>query len=579
MNLIYFFIISILYCKPMNSIKYNSILLLLIYLSQNNNNNNCKSRNFNSHKVKDNTSNKKHNIFEDINTNDLITTNYKSSKTHPSLNTKDYTIDKTINNHKIIKNNTNNLNSDDIYESNNSNTKTYTNKKINNKKVTLKSSNKSTNVPNSIDINNLITPNDKSFKIFNSLDTSNNTIEESINEYNTDNLNSNDISDSNNTNSENYVNKKNTLKSPNKLDNIHKNAKANDLITSNCKSDNSSNISEYINMNYLIALNNKLLKLYNSLNNTNTTNDDNKKIKHNTNNSSPDCIKNSDIITEAYKNEETVSKISNLKSSNKFNNISEDVNTNDLINYNDKLFKSYNSLNTNDNNIKNIIDSDINHNTDGFSSSYKSNTTNKNKITSTIKHIDNSTYVNNCYIPSNGKSNDFNISEDASRTFKLPTLLIKCDISDSFKGNINFYNYIASINDVKNKLVITSNLLLLDISKRDRGTLFLDGYLETDIDYSVPLNFKVPLKCERSNFVFRSPLNISVPIELQYSVPGSENAFSDLDASLVKSSFTMKNDLCESFLLEDHISLYKKCEFTIIANYHIEVFKDEIFNY
>lgn len=637
MNLIYFFIISTLYHKPMNSIKFNSILLLLLISISQNNNSTCNDTHCNSSKTNNDTSTSNKNCKANgtdtiINHDKAATINIDTSNPSYSNN---YNLD--IKNTKTYKN------------------KIFSNKEnFTNKNTISKPPNKSYTDSEDIDINDLIANNynpydsslpfndintsdlinnaDNSFKTSNPLNTNNDTMKKNINtteiEHSSAHLNSNTIDNIKDSNSKSFKesnlvnksqainasdlnysndksiktldslnnindiidgnvnkkfnNKKATLKLPNESKDI--NTKTYSYKKFNIKKApfKSTNTSKNINKDTSIDLNNRL---YKSLNIRNKTTNNPKDIKDNIESLNSDCICSSDIInTEAYVNKETVNKISNLKSSNKFTNISESIDTNDSTDYNDKLFKSYDSLNVSDDSTKNIIGNDINNNVNNFASNHQYKNINKNKgnnINSTIKHIDNSTHISNCYIPSSGKSNsfNFNISKDNNRTFKLPTLLIKCDISDSFKGDINFDNYIASINNINNKLVITSNLLLLDVSKRDKGTLFLDGYLETDIDYSIPLNIKIPLKCQRSNFVVRSPLNISTPVEFQYTVPGEENAFSDLDISLIKSSFSIKKDLCDSFYLEDPIYLYKTCKLYLIANYYIEVFKEEVFNY
>ncbi|MGG7077085.1 hypothetical protein [Clostridium sardiniense] len=671
MSLIYLFLISPRYYKPINSVKFNPILLLLL-LSLYKNNNNCNSTRFSSSKVKNDTStadtnckayNKnKHNTInnhnsnttynngcdfdtintnayinrkinhkkstfkstnkltttpEDISKNDLIDYNNTLFKSYDLSNTSNDIIDETINNTTDIKHNINNLNSDNICGTNITDTTSYENRKSSNDKSLFKS----TAPYADINIDNLAYYSDELFKSFDSLDTNNDIVDENINNTTDDNLNINNLNsdcicDADITDTDAYVNKKinsesSSLKSSNKL----------------------ATASEDINTSDLIDFNDNSFKSSDSLNTKNDTTDSIEKNINNHNDINPsvdhlnsDYIHNSDIIdTKDCLDKESNNKKSILKSPNKLTTTSEDINTSALIDFNDKSFKSSDSLNTRndttdsiekninnhndinpsvdhlnsdyipnldiidtkdcldkESNTENIEDNNTNHNTDDFVSNCQCNTTNKsnlNKITSTIKHIDNSTHINSCYLSTKANYDTFNISEDINRTFKLPTLLIKCDISDSFKGDINFCNYIASINDIKNKLVITSNLLLLDVTKRDTGTLFLDGYLETDIDYSIPLELKVPLICKHSNLVLRSPLNISVPIELQYTVPSEENAFSDLDLSLVKSSFNIKTDLCEDLLLEDCISVYKGCELTIIANYYIEVFKNEVFHY
>ncbi|MGG7097745.1 hypothetical protein [Clostridium sardiniense] len=623
MSLIYLFLIYPRYYKHINSVKCNPILLLLLLSLYNNN---CNSTNFRSYKVKNHTStvdknyktynknkdntinnynsnttynncydssnintkayinrklnhkkptfkstNKLTTTPKDINKNDLIDYNNTLFKAYDSSNTNNDIIDETINNTTDIKHNINNSNSDNICATNITDTTSYKNIKNSNEKSPLNSTTPYTD----INIDNLAYYSDELFKFFDLLDSNNDIVYENINNTTDDNHNdinpsadhlnsdcilNSDIIDTNDCLDKESNSKKSTLKSPNK----------------------SNTASEDINTSDLINCNDKSFKSCDLLNTINDANDsieeninNHKDISHSIDHSNSDCIDSSDIIdTKDYLDEE-----STLKSPNKLITASEDINTSYLIDCNDK---SSDSLNTSHSNTENIEDNNINHNTDDFVSNCQFKTTNKsnlNKITNTIKHIDNSTHINNCYLSNKTTYDNFNIAEDINRTFKLPTLLIKCDISDSFKGDIKFCNYIASINDIKNKLVITSNLLLLDVTKRDRGTLFLDGYLETDIDYSIPLELKVPLICKHSNFLLRSPLNISVPIELQYTVPSEENAFSDLDLSLVKSSFNIKTDLCEDLLLEDCISVYKGCELTIIVNYYIEVFKNEVFHY
>ncbi|MBM7834473.1 hypothetical protein, partial [Clostridium sardiniense] len=515
--------------------------------------------------------------YADINIDNLAYYSDELFKFFDLLDINNDIVYENINNTTDNNHNINNLNSDCIYNANITDTKASINKKINSENSSLKSSNKLATVSEDINTSDLIDFNDNSLKLSDSLNTKNDTtdsIEKNINNHNyinlsADHLNSDcilnsDIIDTNDCLDKESNTKKSTLKSPNK----------------------SNTASEDINTSDLINCNDKSFKSCDLLNTSNDANDsieeninNHKDISHSIDHSNSDCIDNSDIINTKDYLDKKSNKKSTLKSPNKLITASEDINTSDLIDCNDK---SSDSLNTSHSNTENIEDNNINLNTDDFVSNCQFKTTNKsnlNKITNTIKHIDNSTYINNCYLSNKATYDNFNIAEDINRTFKLPTLLIKCDISDSFKGDINFCNYIASINDIKNKLVITSNLLLLDVTKRDRGTLFLDGYLETDIDYSIPLELKVPLICKYSNFLLRSPLNISVPIELQYTVPSEENAFSDLDLSIVKSSFNIKNDLCEDLLLEDCISVYKGCELTIIANYYIEVFKNEVFHY
>lgn len=199
-------------------------------------------------------------------------------------------------------------------------------------------------------------------------------------------------------------------------------------------------------------------------------------------------------------------------------------------------------------------------------------------ITNNIKHISNSTTLHASELFHSHNYN-FNLSENSNRTFRLPTLLFKGSFSDSFKGDVQFCDYISSINETESKLIITSNLLLLDHNKRDTAVLFIDGYLETSINYSIPSIYKLPLVCNRSNYVIRIPFNISTQVNLQYVIPGDRNSFSNLDLHLNKSSFTIKKQFFENKLLEDAIILYKKCTFIIIANYSIEILKNELFKY
>lgn len=201
------------------------------------------------------------------------------------------------------------------------------------------------------------------------------------------------------------------------------------------------------------------------------------------------------------------------------------------------------------------------------------------KITNNIKHIS-SNIINNPSIDiTNYNKLKFNTIENNDRIFKLPTLLFKCNISDSFKGDIIFSAYIASINGIKNEFVISSNILLLDVNERNKGTLFLDGYLETDIDYSIPLEYKIPLVCNYSNYVVRNPFSISLSVNLEYPIPGDENAFTNLDLKLLKSSFNTNYELADEIYLNDSIFLYKNCSLSVVADYYIEIFKLETFSY
>lgn len=201
-----------------------------------------------------------------------------------------------------------------------------------------------------------------------------------------------------------------------------------------------------------------------------------------------------------------------------------------------------------------------------------------------ISHVSNATWIKNPKINEiiNLDNNNFNIYEDSNFRFTLPTSIIKCDISDLFKVTIDFFTYIDSISDIKSNLIITSNLSnlnLLDIYDKNKGVLFFDGYLEVTVDYSIPLNYTLPLRCGNSNCIITIPFSISGPIDLEYTTPFSKNSFNNLDISLTDVSFNVEKDFSKEKKLDDSISLYKKCDLTLDVKYSLEIFKNELFNY
>ena len=193
-------------------------------------------------------------------------------------------------------------------------------------------------------------------------------------------------------------------------------------------------------------------------------------------------------------------------------------------------------------------------------------------ITNDIHHLKNSTIITNNEII--GCENPNLNNEQNKSNIKVLKLLSKCHINDSFKGTIKFSDYIHEITNIENKLTLTENLLL--INKRNEGTLFLDGYLETSIDYSIPLCFHVPLRCKISNYVIRTPFKISSIINLKYEITNNENTFYNLNFSLSNISFNMRNIYLDNKTLEEFISLHKEFNMTINVNYDLLLFKKEL---
>lgn len=265
---------------------------------------------------------------------------------------------------------------------------------------------------------------------------------------------------------------------------------------------------------------------------------------------------------------------SSIHSNNTISNDSSSTNTN-LKDTENIKFNYYNK----DNNI--ILTPSKNPKFNISKGSAKFNSLYIKKVDTDISHISKATWIRNPKVNEtiNLYNNNFNIPEDSNCKFTLPTSIIKCNISDLFKVTIDFFAYIDSISDIKSNLIVTSNLSLLDIYDKNKGVLFFDGYLEVTIDYSIPLNYTAPLRCDNSTCIITIPFSISGPIDLEYTTPLSKNTFNNLDISLTEVSFNVEKDFSKEKKLNDFISLYKKCDLTLDVKYSLEIFENELFNY
>ena len=278
----------------------------------------------------------------------------------------------------------------------------------------------------------------------------------------------------------------------------------------------------------------------------------------------------------------------NGKNKTNFNNATSNLNNNTInckvksnrtpINKNKQLKLNHNFINKTEKS-ETKFNYNIKDKNTLFSDTYNSTKFNTSidfikNITNDIHHLKNSTIITNNEIIDYENPN-LNNEQNKSK-IKVLKLLSKCHINDSFKGTIKFSDYIHEITNIENKLTLTENLLLIDINKRNKGTLFLDGYLETSIDYSIPLCFHVPLRCKISNYVIRTPFKISSSINLEYEITDNENDFYNLNFSLSNISFNMRNIYLDNKPLEEFINLHKEFNMTINVNYDLLLFKKEL---
>lgn len=196
----------------------------------------------------------------------------------------------------------------------------------------------------------------------------------------------------------------------------------------------------------------------------------------------------------------------------------------------------------------------------------------ENNLKISIIHLKNSTYlksINNNFLEH--KSN-FNILKYNSKTNKVPICFGIFSIIEIFKGDIEFPKHITSINSIKNSLKLCSSSLILDSNSRSSGFLFINGYIDIDLTYSIPENKKIPLISKMNNYIIRIPFNSSIHVTLNSQVSGNKLYFNESNIVLKKSNFTTDVKARDIEVIEDCIYLHKIFQFSIIVNYSIEIY-------
>ncbi|MGG5461396.1 hypothetical protein [Clostridium sp. B9] len=191
------------------------------------------------------------------------------------------------------------------------------------------------------------------------------------------------------------------------------------------------------------------------------------------------------------------------------------------------------------------------------------------KITSNIKHLKNSTHFKQKDLP----IKTFNFDKiTTSLPPKTPILLNDFSIVESFVGNICFYKYILNIKNIRNNLILKSSTLILDNDNRKCGVLFLSGYLEIDLMYSIPDTLNLPIISSTKNYVIRVPFSSALHVKFENEVSGDKFYFTNLNICLKDTKYSVNSKLINESKLDNDISLFNAIRLSTIVNYSVELY-------
>lgn len=207
-----------------------------------------------------------------------------------------------------------------------------------------------------------------------------------------------------------------------------------------------------------------------------------------------------------------------------------------------------------------------------FTDCYEKCCENATKIHCTLRHLKNSTHLEKNALPLKIHLKLSNLQNTEALPAKIQLFLCTLNIFDIFKGNICFPKNISSVKEIKNKLTLNSSSLIIDKDDKKCGVLFLCGFLESDITYSLPEYEKIPLVSKRENCIIKTPFNNSIFISFDCEVNKDNNYFNDFNICLKEYKFSTDVKLLEKYYLDDYTSLYNNLRLSVIADYTLELY-------
>lgn len=198
-------------------------------------------------------------------------------------------------------------------------------------------------------------------------------------------------------------------------------------------------------------------------------------------------------------------------------------------------------------------------------------------LTSNIQQIQLSNNIN-FYEANSEYKVFFNISAKSHDvTTKVPSLIISCTIDDIFKGDLMFDDYITDINNISNGITITTCTLIIDTKNNNLGgILFLEGYLKTNVDSLIPVNYSSNiLNSMYRNNIICTPFSLAKNIELNSDDFNISCSYNNLELDITKVSFNTKRILKNKNKINSYFDLYSQCELIIEVSYTLNIYKLE----
>lgn len=188
-----------------------------------------------------------------------------------------------------------------------------------------------------------------------------------------------------------------------------------------------------------------------------------------------------------------------------------------------------------------------------------------------IIHMKNSTFLKDIEYSFNNNI-DSELQENISFPYRKTICLNKFYIIETFKGDIEFPEYINTIVSIKNNFKLCSSSLILNHNDKSYGSLFLNGYIEIDLTYSIPENNHIPIISKTYNYMIRIPFYSSISIKFNSPLKGKKLYFDESNISLESNEFNTDIKLNNLKKLDDYMYLCKSITLSIVVNFSLELF-------
>ena len=581
--------------KTINSYPYNKISKDINDINTYLENNNCITNIINKYETKIN------NINNNNNNNNINSSTFTSNKnifyesTDIYINNKNNITKAPNNNHTHNPINTSPINiSNDINNNNKSNKLNYSNNISNDNKNIIDNY-----IHNPISNNTIDTSTDINSINSNKLNYSSDIITDNKNII--DNHNDNPISNStidisNDTNSinTNKLNYSNDISNDNK--NIIDNHPDNPISTSTINISTDINSDKYNKLNYSndIITDNKNIIDNHTDNPISTSIID---ISTDTNSSNPNKLNlsNNPQISKNHKNEsftntsinhknesnESISILKSDKISNKkINNHNPNKDNRDLINTDTNDTDNYTNSDTDNKFIKPIDNNNSIVNNKVINKSEKkainSNIKNKYIITSSIKQLKESSIIKVSKVKNINSKNSLsmNLPKSPINICKIPFLIGRCTVNDSFNGSLDFSYPINDIIINSNTIVIKENYLLADNFMGVSSALFyFEGYLKTNFYTLEPINSskKIINSSYKDNIIY-TPFTICKYLNIGYLLENEHYLLKNLDIDIIDLTYETSKELIKVNSFNKNSNSYNNCGITISLDYNLNIY-------